>query len=88
MVTQADLEKRVNRLKDRIQKARGGDERPLPPDGIRRIRKRLKRTQRKLAAKTARAEKQAASAPPEEKQAEEKAPEEKGTEEKTAEEAS
>ena len=34
MVTQTDLEKRVNRLKDRIQKAGEGGERPLPPDRV------------------------------------------------------
>jgi hypothetical protein len=63
MVTQADLEARVNRLKERIRKAGEGGDRPLPPEGIRRFRKRLKRTKRKLAERTARAEKQAKSAP-------------------------
>ncbi len=86
MVTQAVLEKRANRLKDRIRKAGEEGDRSLPPDGIRRFRKRLKRTQRKLAARAAKAEKLAKSAPSEEKKAGEKAAEEKGTEEKAAEE--
>jgi len=89
MVTQADLEKRVDRLSVRIQKAGEDGERPLPPDGIRRFRKRLKRTQRKLAARAEKAEKQAKSTPVEEKApeaeaAEEKAPEEQAPEETAA----
>jgi len=81
MVKKADLEKRVKRLRNRIHKAGEGGERPLPPDGIRRFRKRLKRTQRKLAARAVAAEKQAKSAPAEEKPAGEKAAEEKAAEE-------
>ena len=83
MITQADLEKRAGRLKDRIQKAREGGDRPLPPDGIRRFRKRLKRTQRKLSVRAEKAEKHAKpvkSAPAEEKPVAEKAAEEKAPE--------
>jgi hypothetical protein len=86
MVTQEKLEKRAGRLRDRIQKAGEGGERPLPPDGIRRFRKRLKRTQRKLATRAAQAEKQAKSAPAEEKPAAEEAAEEKAPETQAAEE--
>ena len=89
MITQADLEKRTERLKDRIQKAGEGGDRPLPPDGIRRFHKRLKRTQRKLALRAAKAEKlakQVKSAPAEEKPAVEKAAEEKAPEAQAAEE--
>jgi len=87
MVTQADLEKRADRLKGRIQKACEGGDRPLPPDGIRRFRKRLKRTQRKLAARAEKAEKlakQAKSTPTEEKPPEVKAVEEKAPQEQAA----
>lgn len=87
MVTQEDLAKRVSRLKKRIQRAGEEGEGPLPPDGIRRFRKRLKRTQRKLAARAARAEKQMKAAPAQEKPAEAKAVEEKATEEKAPEES-
>ena len=80
MVAKADLEKRVARIRDRIQKADENGERPLPPDAVRRFRKRLKRTQRKLTGIKAMAEKQAKSAaakkPAEGKAAEAKAPEE------------
>lgn len=74
MVTKENLEKRADRLRDRIRKAGESGDRPLPPDGIRRFRKRLKRTQRKLAARAAKEEKnakQAKSAPAEAKPAEE-----------------
>ncbi len=54
MTAKADLEKRVERLKDRIQKAGEDSERPLPPERVRVFRKRLKRTQRKLAKSAAR----------------------------------
>jgi len=83
MVTHADLEKRVDRLRDRIQKAGEGGDRPLPLDGIRRFRKRLKRTQRKLSVRAEKAEKHAKpvkSAPAEEKPVAEKAAEEKAPE--------
>lgn len=89
MVTQADLEKRADRLRDRIQKAGEGGDRPLPPDGIRRFRKRLKRTQRKLSLRAKKAEKhakQAKSTPSEEKPPEGKAAAEKATEVQAAEE--
>jgi hypothetical protein len=88
MVTQADLEKRTERLKDRIQKAGEGGDRPLPQDGIRRFHKRLKRTQRKLALRAAKAEKQAKQVkitPAEDKPAAEKAPEAQAPEETAAE---
>ncbi len=75
MIEKADLEKRIVRLRDRIQKAGETGERPLPPDAVRRFRKRLKRTQRKLAGVKAMAEKQAKSAPAEKKPAEGKAAE-------------
>jgi hypothetical protein len=89
MVTQADLEKRADRLRDRIQKAGEGGDRPLPPDGIRRFRKRLKHTQRKLSVRAKKAEKhakQAKSAPAEEKPIAEKAAEEKAPQAQAAEE--
>ena len=89
MVTQANLEKRADRLKDRIQKAGEGGDRPLPPDGIRRFRKRLKRAQRKLSVRAEKAEKhakQVKSAPAEEKPVVEKAAEEKAPEVQAAEE--
>lgn len=80
MVTQADLEKRAARLRDRIQKAGEDGDRPLPPDGIRRFRKRLKRVRRKISARAEKLAKLAKSTPaeenpPEVKAAEEKAPE-------------
>jgi len=87
MVTHADLEKRVDRLRDRIQKAGEGGDRPLPLDGIRRFRKRLKRTQRKLSVRAEKAEKHAKpvkSAPAEEKPVAEKAAEEKAPEAQAA----
>ncbi len=96
MVAQADLEKKVARLKDRIQKAGEGGERPLPPDRLRRFRRRLKRTQRKLAAKAVQAARtqqqaktaEAAKSPAEEQPAEAKAaPEEQSPAETSAEEA-
>ncbi len=86
MVTQEDLKKRADRLRDRIQKAGEDGDRPLPPDGIRRFRKRLKRTQRKLSVRAEKAEKHAKSAPAEEKPAVEKAAEEKPPEVQAAEE--
>jgi hypothetical protein len=86
MVTQTDLEKRVDRLRDRIQKAGEGGERPLPSDRIRRFRKRLKRTQRKLKARAVQAEKLAKRSPakeqpPETEAAAETAPEEQAAQE-------
>ena len=81
MVTQADLEKRTDRLRDRIRKAGEDGDRPLPPDGIRRFRKRLKRTQRKLSVRAEKAEKHAKSAPAVEKAAGEKPPEVQAAEE-------
>ena len=92
MVTQEKLEKRAERLRDRIQKAGEGGERPLPPDGVRRFRKRLKRTQRKLVARAAKAEKLAKKAkrasaeekPAPAEAAEEKPPEEQQAAEETA----
>ena len=81
MAAKANLDKRIERLRDRIRKAGEASERPLPPDGIRRFRKRLKRTQRKLAKRSAREEKAAKSAPNESKSPEPKAPEAKTPEE-------
>jgi hypothetical protein len=89
MVTKENLEKRADRLRDRIQKAGEGGDKPLPPDGVRRFRKRLKRTQRKLAVRAAKEQKNAKqekSAAEEEKPAEEKAAEAQAAEETAAEE--
>lgn len=82
MSAKADLEKRVERLKDRIQKAGEEGERPLPPERIRTFRKRLKRTQRKLAKGVAKEERGSKEAKP----AEEKPTEAKGAEKEPAEE--
>jgi hypothetical protein len=81
MTAKPDLEKRIDRLKDRIQKADEDSERPLPPDKVRTFRKRLKRTQRKLAKGMAREEKAAKPSPAETKPAEEKPKEEKASKE-------
>jgi hypothetical protein len=72
MTAKPDLEKRIERLKDRIHKADEDSERPLPPDKVRTFRKRLKRSQRKLAKGMAREEKTAKPSPAETKPAEEK----------------
>jgi len=81
MTAKPDLEKRIERLKDRIQKADEDSERPLPPDKVRTFRKRLKRTQRKLAKGMAREEKTAKPSPAETTPAEEKPEGEKASEE-------
>jgi hypothetical protein len=87
MSAKADLEKRVEKLKDRIQKAGEEGERPLPPDKVRTFRKRLKRTQRKLAKGIAREEKASKAKPAAAKPAEPKGTEKEPTEEKPAEES-
>jgi len=84
MGTKANLDRRIESLRDRIRKAGEAPERPLPPDGIRRFRKRLKRVQRKLAKRSAREEKAAKTAPAEQERSEPKATEEKPPESTTA----
>jgi hypothetical protein len=86
MSAKADLEKRVEKLKDRIQKAGEDGERPLPPDKVRTFRKRLKRTQRKIAKGMAKEEKAAKAKPAEAKPADQKPAEATATEEKPADE--
>jgi len=57
MAAVEDLEKRVEKLKDNLQKAIQESESTPAPDKVRGARKRLKRTQRKLRAlKRAKAE--------------------------------
>jgi hypothetical protein len=87
MTAKADLERRVERLKDRIQKAGEDSERPLSPDRVRVFRKRLKRTQRKLAKDAAvEAKKAVKETPAEVKSVEAKPAEAKPAEAKPAEE--
>jgi len=82
MTAKADLEKRIKSLKDRVRKADDSSEGALPPDKIRLFRKRLKRTQRKLARAKGKAQEAAKKAPAEPKPAEVKPPEAKETIEK------
>jgi hypothetical protein len=86
MTAKPELEKRIERLKNRIQKVDEDSERPLPPDKVRTFRKRLKRTQRKLAKGLAREEKAAKPSPADTKPAEEKPEEPKASPETASEE--
>jgi len=53
MVTEAVLEKRIKKLKQQLSKAREAGEQGPPPERTRKIRKRLKHNQRKLACRAA-----------------------------------
>ena len=57
MATEAVLEKRIRKLKDRLHTARDGGEDAADRSQVRRIRKRLKRNQRKLRTYMARIKK-------------------------------
>ena len=78
MVAKEDLERQIKKLKDRLQKGAENSETSLAPDKIRLFRKRLKRTQRKLAKKEGKAETAVASTASSEEGPEEKAPDEEG----------
>ncbi len=68
MVTTKVLEKRIDKLATRITKAKKDSENSLPPEKLRKIHKKLKRSQRKLKNFTIAAEK--ANPAPKEKAAE------------------
>jgi len=63
MITVADLEKRLENLKGRLEKAREEHENNPCPEKVRKIRKRVKRHQRKLRGLRAAQEKASKTAP-------------------------